>query len=99
MTEKELKRLSRKQLLEMLIVQTECNEQLENQLAEVKKQLECRIIKEKKAGSIAEAALKLNSVFEAAQNAANQYLENIHYLEEEQKNLCNESQNPDEIKK
>lgn len=99
MTEKELKRLSRKQLLEMLIVQTECNEQLENQLAEVKKQLECRIIKEKKAGSIAEAALKLNGVFEAAQNAANQYLENIQHLEEEQKNLCNESQNPDEIKK
>ena len=50
MTEKELKRLSRKQLLEMLIMQTECTEKLENQLAEAEKQLECRIIKEKKSG-------------------------------------------------
>lgn len=32
---------------------------------------------EQEAGSIAEAALRLNKVFEAAQQAADQYLENI----------------------
>lgn len=32
---------------------------------------------EKEAGSIAEAALRINKVFEAAQQAADQYLENI----------------------
>ena len=33
------------------------------------------------AGSIAEAALKLNHVFEAAQEAAEQYLLSVKYLE------------------
>ena len=37
---------------------------------------------EQEAGSIAEASLKLNKVFEAAQQAADQYLENIRIRSE-----------------
>lgn len=77
MTEKELKKLNRKQLLELLLRQTERADQLESELEETKKQLEDRRITEMEAGSIAQAALKLNGVFEAAQAAADQYLENV----------------------
>ena len=77
MTEKELSKLNRKQLLELLLKQTERADQLELQLRDAEKRLEERILIEKEAGSIAEAALKLNGVFEAAEAAAAQYLENV----------------------
>ncbi len=77
MTEKELKKLNRKQLLELLLRQTERVEALETELAETKRQLEDKRITEMKAGSIAQAALQLNGIFEAAQKAADQYLDNV----------------------
>lgn len=77
MTEKELRRLSRMDLLEMLLEQSKEVERLQTELETVKKQLDDRRIMEQEAGSIAEAALRLNKVFEAAQQAADQYLENI----------------------
>lgn len=77
MTEKELRRLSRMDLLEMLLEQSREVERLQKELETVRKQLEDRRIMEQEAGSIAEAALRLNKVFEAAQQAADQYLENI----------------------
>ena len=76
MTQKELKKLSRAQLLEMLIVQTEKAEQLEKELEDTKNLLADRKLQLEKVGSIAEAALDLNGVFKAAQEAADQYLEN-----------------------
>lgn len=80
MTEKELKRLNRKQLLELLLQQTEHAEALQLQLDQTKHELEKRILLDKEAGSIAEASLKLNGVFESAQSAADQYLENIQHI-------------------
>ena len=49
----------------------------QQELAEARQQLEERRIMTEEAGSIAEAALRINRVFEAAQAAADQYLENI----------------------
>ena len=77
MTEKDLKKLSRKQLLELLLQQTERAELLEAELEETKQRLQNRIIKEKEAGSIADAALQLSGIFEAAQAAADLYLSSI----------------------
>lgn len=74
MTEKELKKLNRYQLLEMLIIQTERAEELKNKLEEAQKQLDSREVEMTVMGSIAEAALHLNGVFEAAQNAADTYI-------------------------
>lgn len=82
MTNKELKRLSRRELLEMLLDQSKEVERLQRELKEAKRQLSDRQILIDNAGSIAEAALQLNHVFEAAQEAANQYLENIMGLQE-----------------
>ena len=77
MTDKELRRLSRTDLLEMLLEQSREVERLQKELETVKNQLSDRRIMEQEAGSIAEAALRINRVFEAAQAAADQYLENI----------------------
>lgn len=82
MTEKELKRLSRSELLEMLIAQMEENEKLKIDLETTRKKAESRQIAIDRAGSIAEAALALNGVFDSAQAAAAQYLENIQQAEE-----------------
>ncbi len=82
MINKDLRKLSRKQLLELLLKQTERADQLEQLLSETEKKLEDKVIIKKEAGSIAEAALVLNGVFEAAEAAAAQYLENIKLLNE-----------------
>jgi hypothetical protein len=52
-------------------------DRLDKELKTTKAQLNKREIAIESAGSIAEAALKLNGVFEAAQKAADQYLENV----------------------
>lgn len=75
MTEKDLKKLNRYQLLEMLILQTERADRLEQELQETRKQLEEHNLQFAKLGSIAEASLQLSGIFEAAQKAADLYLE------------------------
>ena len=84
MTDKELRRLSRSELLEMLIAQTEENDRLKIRLEQAEAQLRDRRIAIDKAGSIAEAALALNGVFQAAEAAAQQYLENIQRISDQQ---------------
>ncbi len=74
MTDKELKRLKRVDLLELLIAQSRENERLRAELEETRSKLEAKELALKQAGSIAEAALQLNRVFEAAQAAADQYV-------------------------
>lgn len=82
MTDKELRKLSRPELLEMLLFQSKEVERLKNELDEANRKLEDRRICLKESGSIAEAALKLNNIFEVAQRAADQYLESIENLGE-----------------
>ena len=71
MTEKELRKLNRYQLLELLLIQTERANALE---AEVKK-LQAQQIQLSNLGSMAEAAVQLSGVLEAAEQAAQLYLE------------------------
>lgn len=77
MTDKELRRLSRGELLELLLEKTKEVEQLREELKQARTQLASREITIQNAGSIAEAALQLNGVFQAAEEAAAQYLENV----------------------
>lgn len=77
MTDRELKRLSRSELLEMLIALSKENDALRSQLAQAQQQLADRKIALEACGSIAEAALQLNGVFEAAEKACAQYIENL----------------------
>ena len=89
MTDKDLKKLSRADLLEMLIEQTKQRNALEVQLNQLQQQIESREICISQAGSIAEAALQLNHIFDAAQQAAQQYLDNIERLHNEQDTVFN----------
>lgn len=78
--EKKFRRLKRVDLLELLISQTRENDQLREELAELRAQLDEREIALEEAGSIAEAALKVNEVFQAAQAAADQYIQSVKKL-------------------
>lgn len=77
MNQKELRRLSRSDLLEMMLSLSKENEHLRKELHQVKSKLEDRTIAMDSSGSLAEAALNLNGVFQAAQAACDQYTLNI----------------------
>ena len=76
-TQNPLRKLSKLQLLELLAQQERELQALRKELAEKNEALANRQIQLENVGSIAEAALKLNEVFEAAEKAAAQYLYNI----------------------
>ena len=78
--EKELKRMNRRELLELLVAQSRENDRLRQEADAAKRALEERAICIEQAGSIADAAMQLNHVFTAAQQAADQYLENIRSM-------------------
>lgn len=88
MTEKELKNLTRADLLEMLLAQSKENEELKIQLEDVQKKLASRKIAVKQVGNIAEASLQLNGVFTAAQEACDQYIENVKMMVTQHKRQC-----------
>lgn len=77
MTRQQLRKLRRRDLIALLLDVSKENELLQRQLAEANRRLTSRDIKLKHSGSIAEAALRLNGIFEAAQSAADQYLDSI----------------------
>lgn len=77
MTEKELKKLSRTDLLRMLIAQSRQLNELQEKYDQALSQLSRRELVMERSGSIAEAALQLNGVFEAAQEACRQYTDSI----------------------
>ncbi len=83
MTDKEFKRLSRAQLIDIIYQfqlqidkLTEQNQELERELADKRLRL-------RDAGNIADAALEMNDCFRSAQNAAEQYLNEIKAIREE----------------
>ena len=88
MADKDLKRLSRTELLELLLQQTRERERLEQKLEEVQRQLADRQIRLEKAGDIAHATMEINGVMAAAQAAARQYLENMERLERQTRQRC-----------
>lgn len=80
MTDKELKRLKRVDLLELLIAQTRENDRLKKELEEALSRLEERDLVLEEAGSIAEAAMRVNKVYQVAQAAVDQYIMSIQRL-------------------
>ena len=74
MTDRELQKLKRVELLQLLVEQSRELDALRRELEETKKQLADRELHMQEAGSIAEASMQLNGVFEAAQRAADQCL-------------------------
>lgn len=79
MTDKELKRLSRAGLLEILVAQSKEIDRLKDEIEGLNEKLEDRELVMCCSGSIAEASLRINGVFEAAQKAADQYVNSVRY--------------------
>lgn len=77
MAGKDLRKLSKTELLELLIEQGRENLALKARLEQAEAELAQRRILIEESGSIAEAALKLSGVFEAAQHAIDLYRENV----------------------
>lgn len=85
---KKLQKLTRMELLELLLEQTHENEQLREKLQKAEEVLADRHLRVTDAGDLAHAVLSVNGVMDAAQEAAKQYLDNIRYLQQETEEKC-----------
>lgn len=84
MAEKELRRMSRTELIEIIyaLQQNECAlreeiERLQARNDQLQAQLDNKLLRIEESGSIAEAALSLNHIFESADRAAWQHLMSV----------------------
>ena len=80
MTEKELLKLKRSEMLEIMLAQSQEIDSLRRQLDEANAKLADREIRLSESGSIAEASLRLTNIFEEAQKAVDLYVDNIKRL-------------------
>ena len=88
MISKELKRLSRRELVD-IIYQLKKNEQeMQEEIESLKKELNDKRIRISEAGSIADAATSVTEVFSAAQMTAELYLNEIAYMKEDTEKEC-----------
>ena len=93
MTEKQLKNLSRMDLLELLLEQTRRADELQAhvdeltaRVEELQSSLDAREITNiSGTGTLAEAAMQINGVFEAADKAAKQYLMNLEAMDDKKR--------------
>lgn len=101
MDTKELHNLSRKELLELLVEQGRILEETRKELKKARQEIESleaekaeRHMMLQEAGSIAEASLRLSGIFEAAQKAADLYLDEVKALKD--RDVNNEEAETDE---
>ena len=83
MTDKEFKRLSRSQLIEIIYQLQLQLDKVNEEKRELEGELADKRLRLSAAGNIAEAALEINGCFRSAQNAAEQYLNEIKAIREE----------------
>lgn len=83
MTDKEFKKLSRAQLIDIIYQFQLQMDKLTEQKQELERELADKRLRLHNAGNIAEAALEINNCLRNAQNAAEQYLNEIKTIREE----------------
>ena len=83
MTDKEFKRLNRAQLIDIIYQFQLKIDTLTEQKQELERELADKRLRLNNAGNIADAALEINDCFRSAQNAAEQYLNEIKAIREE----------------
>lgn len=89
---KEMKKLSRADLLDIIYAMKKNEDVLRSNLKEAREELNKRAIMIEKSGSIAEAALSLSGVFQAAQQAADTYIQSVRSQYESMKTKNDEAQ-------
>lgn len=77
MTDRELRRLGRAELVEIIYTLQKQNAACQAENSRLQAALDEKNLKIANAGSIAQAALSLSGIFEAAQAAADQYLASV----------------------
>lgn len=85
--DRKLRKMRKIELLELLLEQEKEIERLQIENSKLQEQLEIRRLQIEESGSIAEAALKLSGIFEAAQKAADIYLESVTPASEDTKKV------------
>lgn len=80
MNEKELRKISRKELLELLLEQANRIVDLEKELADAKAKLEDKRIMLNEAGNLAKASLKITDLFQKTMETCKIYSDNIEEL-------------------
>ena len=88
MINKELKKLSRRELIDIIYQLKKTEQQMLERIADLENSLQDKRIRISRAGSIAEAAADITLVFSAAQETANLYLHEIACMKEEAQNEC-----------
>lgn len=83
MTDKEFRRLSRADLIEIIYELQQSEKMLQKENEGLKRELEDRRVTISEAGSLAEVLARLNGLFEAAQTTANDYRDEAKRLLEE----------------
>lgn len=78
MADKELRKLKRSELVDIIYQMKKNEQKLQEENAELKRRLGDREIKMENVGSLAEAALALSDVFKAADEAVALYVEEIN---------------------
>ncbi|MCC8075670.1 MAG: hypothetical protein LIO95_07005 [Clostridiales bacterium] len=77
MADKELRKMNRTELIEIIYALQQNERTLREENERLQAQLAEKVLRIEKSGSIAEAALSLNRIFEDAEQAAQQYLTSI----------------------
>ena len=85
--ERSLKRMKKIELMELLLEQEKEIERLHAENDELKAKVDIQKVKMEQVGSIAEAALQLSGIFEAAQKAADLYVNSVKPEVEGEKNI------------
>ena len=88
MISKELKKLSRRELVDIIYQLKKNEQQMQEKIAALEEALQEKRIRISEAGSIAEAAAAITKVFTAAQEAADLYLQEIACMKEETRQEC-----------
>ena len=83
MTDKEFKRLTRAQLIDIIYQFQLQLDKLTEEKQELEQKLADKRLRLSNAGNIADAALAMNDCFRSAQNAAEQYLNEIKAIRDE----------------
>ena len=88
MISKELKKLSRRELVDIIYQLKKNEEQLQEKIATLEEELQDKRIKLSVAGSIAEATVDITNIFHTAQRTADLYLHEIACMKADTEREC-----------
>lgn len=88
MISKDIKKLNRRELVDIIYQLKKNEEQMQAKIAELEEALQDKRIKLSVAGSIAEAAMDVTNVFATAQRAADLYLHEISCMKADAEREC-----------